>query len=59
MNDYKIDYLFSRVLDFGKLYTFDISFNSMYVTGTYEIDGQILVLPIKGSGKFSANFCKL
>lgn len=47
-----------RVVEYGKEYTFDVSYKSMYVTGIYELDGQILVLPITGSGKFSAQFCK-
>lgn len=28
----------------------------MYVTGKYSIDGQILLLPIRGSGKFNGTF---
>lgn len=51
--------ILSRIVDFSKDYTFDVLFPSLYVTGIYEIDGQILVLPIKGSGNLTANFSEL
>lgn len=53
-----VETLLFRIVEYGKVYTLDVVFDSLFVTGIYEMDGQILVLPIKGSGNFSANFSK-
>jgi len=44
------------VVDYGNLYTFEVYFPYMYVEGTYDVNGQVLLLPIRGSGKFAGNF---
>lgn len=38
--------------------TFDVSLPWMYVEGDYKIEGQILVLPIQGSGDSWSNYSK-
>lgn len=43
----------------GEEYQFDIFIPHLYVEGVYNVDGQILLFPIKGSGKFTGNFSKL
>lgn len=47
-----------RVVKYGEEYTFDSTFPLLYVTGTYDIAGQILLLPLKGTGTFTGNFSK-
>lgn len=44
------------VSEYGQEYHFDIALPHLYVTGIYTVNGQILLLPIKGTGKFTGNF---
>lgn len=46
------------VLEYGRKYNFKLQLPHLYVNGRYLIDGQLLLLPIKGSGKFTGNFSK-
>ncbi|KAG4080308.1 hypothetical protein HA402_010800 [Bradysia odoriphaga] len=45
-----------NIVRWGEEYHFDIFIPDVYVEGTYSVDGQVLLLPIKGSGKFTGNF---
>ena len=48
------------VIEYGKIYSFELELPHLYVEGRYVVDGRILLLPVKGSGKFTGNFseCK-
>lgn len=37
----------------------DLHFPSFKIESRYEVNGQILLLPIKGNGHFVGNFSKL
>ncbi|KAJ6632998.1 Circadian clock-controlled protein daywake [Pseudolycoriella hygida] len=45
-----------NIVQWGEEYHFELFIPHIYVEGTYNIDGQILLFPIKGSGKFVGNF---
>lgn len=45
-----------RVTEYGKQYTVEVFFPKLRVEGKYDINGQLLLLPIRGSGKFHGNF---
>lgn len=47
-----------RVVEYGGQYNIEIFFPQMHVEGTYDVSGQVLLLPIQGSGKFVGNFSK-
>lgn len=47
-----------RVTEYGKQYNVEVFFPKMDVEGTYDVSGQVLLLPIKGSGPFTGTFCK-
>lgn len=51
-----IKYSFFRIPEYGRKYTFKLKLPQLYVTGRYIIDGKILSLPIKGSGRFTGNY---
>lgn len=42
----------------GNKITFDLKLKHLYIDGTYHVDGRILLLPVKGSGKVIGNFSK-
>ncbi|XP_053667281.1 uncharacterized protein LOC128716383 [Anopheles marshallii] len=44
------------VIEYGKIYSFELELPHLYVEGRYVVDGRILLLPVKGSGKFTGNF---
>lgn len=48
-----------RVVEYGKMYNADVFFPKLEVEGTYEVNGQVLLLPIRGTGPFKGNFSKL
>lgn len=52
----KITANFCSVVEYGRSYKFLLLLPHLYVEGRYDIDGRVLVLPIKGSGKFTGNF---
>lgn len=56
----KINHFFVQysIVRWGEEYHFDIFIPHVYVEGTYNIDGKIILLPIKGAGKFTGNFSK-
>ncbi|CAO1440871.1 unnamed protein product [Diamesa serratosioi] len=45
-----------KVEEYARHYTFKLEFPNLFVVGRYKVDGRILFLPIKGSGKFTGNF---
>ncbi|XP_053672331.1 uncharacterized protein LOC128722676 [Anopheles nili] len=45
-----------NVVEYGKIYSFELELPHLYVEGRYVVDGRILLLPVKGSGKFTGNF---
>nr|XP_049462885.1 uncharacterized protein LOC120951728 [Anopheles coluzzii] len=45
-----------NVIEYGKIYSFELELPHLYVEGRYVVDGRILLLPVKGSGKFTGNF---
>lgn len=45
-----------NVVEYGKVYTFELELPHLYVEGRYVVDGRILLLPVKGAGKFTGNF---
>lgn len=47
-----------RIVDYGKVYNVDVFFPRLHVEGIYDVSGQILLLPIRGSGPFIGNFSK-
>lgn len=47
-----------RAIELAKEYTFNVNFKNVYLKATHNIDGQIIVLPIKGSGPMVATFSK-
>lgn len=47
-----------RVVKYGDTYTFEVFFPHMHTEGTYDVSGQVLLLPIKGTGRFLGNFSK-
>lgn len=46
-------------MEYGKQYNVEVFFPKLEVDGTYEVNGQVLLLPIKGSGPFHGTFCKI
>lgn len=46
----------SRVIEYGDTYTFEVFFPHMHTEGTYDVSGQVLLLPIRGTGRFLGNF---
>ena len=51
--------LFSfRVVEYGKQYNVEVFFPKLEVDGMYDVSGQVLLLPIKGSGPFHGTFSK-
>lgn len=48
-----------RVVEYGKTYNVEVFFPRLQVEGTYDVNGQILLLPIKGQGPFTGNFSKI
>lgn len=46
----------SRVVEYGDTYTFEVFFPHMHTEGTYDVSGQVLLLPIRGTGRFLGNF---
>lgn len=45
-----------EVVEYGQQYHLDLALPHIYATGIYTVNGQILVLPIRGTGSFSGNF---
>jgi len=45
-----------EVIEYGQLYNVEVFFPEMRVEGTYDVSGQVLLLPIKGTGQFVGNF---
>ncbi|XP_058453175.1 protein takeout [Malaya genurostris] len=45
-----------NVLEYGKIYSFELELPHLYVEGRYVVDGRILLLPVKGAGRFTGNF---
>lgn len=45
-------------MEYGKVYSFELELPHLYVEGRYVVDGRILLLPVKGAGKFTGNFSK-
>lgn len=45
-----------EVVEYGKQYAVEVFFPRLRVEGTYDIGGQLLLLPIRGNGKFVGNF---
>ncbi|XP_053691062.1 protein takeout [Sabethes cyaneus] len=45
-----------NVVEYGKVYSFELELPHLYVEGRYVVDGRILLLPVKGAGKFTGNF---
>lgn len=50
------NYFHFSVLDYGKLYNVEVFFPRLHVEGTYDVSGNILLVPIRGSGPFLGNF---
>lgn len=46
------------VVEYGKRYNFELEFPQLYAEGVYDIDGRILLIPVKGNGRFHGNFSK-
>ncbi|XP_055633724.1 uncharacterized protein LOC129774053 [Toxorhynchites rutilus septentrionalis] len=44
------------VVEYGKVYSFELELPHLYVEGRYVVDGRIILLPVKGAGKFTGNF---
>lgn len=44
------------VVEYARKYTFDLELPQLYTEGAYDIDGRILLIPVKGSGRFHGNF---
>lgn len=42
--------------EYASKYNFQIALPHLYVVGRYGVDGKILILPVKGSGRFIGNF---
>lgn len=45
-----------EVIEYGSTYNVEVFFPKLEVEGTYDVNGQILLLPIKGTGPFKGNF---
>lgn len=45
-----------RIVEYASKYSFQIALPDLYVEGGYKVDGKILFIPVKGSGRFSGNF---
>ncbi|XP_055610023.1 protein takeout-like [Uranotaenia lowii] len=45
-----------NVIDYGKIYSFELELPQLYVEGRYVVDGRIILFPVKGAGKFTGNF---
>lgn len=59
LNDWQIKSIFNlfvSVIDYGKHYTVEVAFPKLRVEGKYDVNGQILLLPVRGNGKFEGNF---
>ncbi|KAL1373615.1 hypothetical protein pipiens_005124 [Culex pipiens pipiens] len=52
----KLKYTEKFVVEYGKVYSFELELPHLYVEGRYVVDGRILLLPVKGAGKFTGNF---
>lgn len=46
------------VQEYAKKYNFEVELPQLYAEGTYDIDGRILLIPVKGNGRFHGNFSK-
>jgi len=53
-SDFKVRKL--NIVRWGEEYQFEMFLPHLYVEGVYNVNGQILLIPIKGSGKFTGNF---
>jgi len=45
-----------EVVEYGRLYNVEAFFPKLNIDGVYEINGQMLQIPVKGSGPLSANY---
>ncbi|XP_055294865.1 circadian clock-controlled protein daywake-like [Sitodiplosis mosellana] len=45
-----------EVVEYGQIYNAEVFFPKLEVEGTYEVNGQVLLLPIRGTGPFKGNF---
>lgn len=48
-----------KVVEYGNQYQFQLEFPTMQTEGIYDIDGRIVLVPVKGNGQFHGNFSKL
>uniref|UniRef100_A0A336MQ15 CSON002427 protein n=1 Tax=Culicoides sonorensis TaxID=179676 RepID=A0A336MQ15_CULSO len=46
------------VVEYAKKYNFKVELPQLYAEGTYDIDGRILLIPVKGNGRFHGNFSR-
>jgi hypothetical protein len=44
------------VVEYASKYAFDLALPHIYVTGRYVVDGNLLLIPVKGDGEFKGNF---
>lgn len=49
---------FCSVVDYGNQYQFQLEFPNLRAEGSYDIDGRIVLVPVKGNGPFHGNFSK-
>ncbi|GAB0098496.1 uncharacterized protein DMENIID0001_142370 [Sergentomyia squamirostris] len=47
-----------EVIEYGQHYKLQLVLPHLHAKGRYSIDGRVLLLPIKGAGKFTGNFTK-
>ncbi|XP_055694818.1 uncharacterized protein LOC129796516 [Lutzomyia longipalpis] len=47
-----------EVIEYGQHYKLQLVLPHLYTKGRYSIDGRVLLLPIKGAGKFTGNFTR-
>uniref|UniRef100_A0A1B0CU11 Uncharacterized protein n=2 Tax=Lutzomyia longipalpis TaxID=7200 RepID=A0A1B0CU11_LUTLO len=47
-----------EVIEYGQHYKLQLLLPHLYTKGRYSIDGRVLLLPIKGAGKFTGNFTR-
>jgi len=45
-----------NIVDYPKKFSFELELPQLYAEGLYDIDGRILLIPVKGNGKFHGNF---
>ncbi|XP_059609137.1 protein takeout [Phlebotomus argentipes] len=55
-SDYHIKKI--EVVEYGQHYKLQLQLPHLYTKGRYAIDGRVLLLPIKGAGKFTGNFTR-